>query len=183
MSRMRVAEALREPPAAPMMTGGRSPEGGVGRARYAWVRLSALCHLACHASMASCLDVACWWAIVFGSRWFGGRAVVAEVRARSMQRRIPAIETSDGHHSSVTWVFLKTERIWVSVVQNSRECDLSRVGTEVGDGLIQRDRWCQAVVCPQRGAGASCFLDLAPARRLVVTVRGRCERRRGWTRR
>jgi hypothetical protein len=33
------------------------------------------------------------------------------------------------------------------------------------------------------GAGASCFLDLAPARRLVVTVRGRRERQRGWTRR
>jgi hypothetical protein len=48
---------------------------------------------------------------------------VAAVRARSMQRQIPAIETSDRHHSSVTWVFLKTERIWVSVVQNSRECD------------------------------------------------------------
>jgi len=44
--RMRVAEAVREPPAAPSITGGSFPEGGDGMVRYDWVRLSVLCHLA-----------------------------------------------------------------------------------------------------------------------------------------
>ena len=35
MRRTRVAEAVREPPAAPTMTGGSFPEGGEGRARNA----------------------------------------------------------------------------------------------------------------------------------------------------
>src|SRR5713226_10552279 len=120
MRRMRVADALREPPAAPAMAG--------GRARYACVCLSALCHLACHAEMASCLAVAFWKAIVLGSQWFGGKGVKAVSRARSMQRWMPAVEASDGHHSMVMEMFRKMERICVRVVQNSRE-GLSRVGT------------------------------------------------------
>src|SRR5216684_1900632 len=119
---MRVAEAVREPPAAPSMTGGCFPEGGDGRARYAWVRLSALCHLPCHAEMASC------WTLLFETQpcwalWFGGKGAVAVSRARSMQRRMPAIEATDRHHSMVTREFLKLERIWISVVQNSRDKD------------------------------------------------------------
>ena len=50
---MSVADAMREPPAAPAMTGGSFPEGGE-------VRLcgsAALCHLACHEEMASGLVV------------------------------------------------------------------------------------------------------------------------------
>src|SRR5258707_15674454 len=105
------------------MTGGSFPEGGAGRARYAWVRLSALCHLVCDAEMASCLDVAFWKATVLGSRWLRGKGAVAVSRARLMQRWMPAIEISDGHHSMETWVFLKLERIWVIVVQNLREED------------------------------------------------------------
>jgi len=46
---------------------------------------------------------------------------VALSRARSIQRRITAIEATDGHHSMEIRVFLKTERIWANVVQNSRE--------------------------------------------------------------
>ena len=67
MRRMRVAEAVQEPPAAPSMTGGSLLEDGDGRAKHAGVRLSALCHLACHAEMASCLDVAFWKGTALGS--------------------------------------------------------------------------------------------------------------------
>src|SRR5258708_14613529 len=66
---MSVADAIREPPEAPSTTGGSFPEGGAGRAWYAWGRLSALCHLAWHAAMASCLDVAFWQVNAFGVRW------------------------------------------------------------------------------------------------------------------
>ena len=48
------------------------------------MRLSVLCHLACHAEMVSCLDEAFWKAIVFGSRWLGGKGVLAASWARSM---------------------------------------------------------------------------------------------------
>jgi hypothetical protein len=40
-----------------------------------------------------------------------------------MQRLIPAIETSAGHHSSLMWEDLKEEKIRVSVSQKSREED------------------------------------------------------------
>ena len=43
---MTVAEAVREPPAALSITGESFLEGGDGMARYNWVRLSVLCHLA-----------------------------------------------------------------------------------------------------------------------------------------
>ena len=59
------------------------------------MRLSVLCHLACHAEMVSCLNEAFWKAIVFDSRWLGEKGVVAASRARWTQL---AIEASDGHH-------------------------------------------------------------------------------------
>ncbi len=93
---MSMADAVRDPPTAPAMTGGNFPVGGNGSVRYACVRLSAVCHLACHAEMANCLVVAFWNASVFGLRWLGRKGVAAS-RARSMQRWMPAIENLDWH--------------------------------------------------------------------------------------
>jgi hypothetical protein len=73
--------------------------------------------------MASSFDVAFWWARVWGSLWLAGRGIEAMEWARSMQRLIPAIETSAGHHLSLTWGDLKEEKIRVSVLQKSREED------------------------------------------------------------
>jgi hypothetical protein len=66
--------------------------------------------------------------------------VVACERARSMQRLIPAIETSDGHHSSLT-DDLKRE-ICVSVEQKSREKGWPGWGRRfvmawMADGLVE----------------------------------------------
>ena len=113
------------------------------------MRLSAACHLACHAEMASCLDVAFWKATVLGSRWLGGKGAVAVSRARLMQRWMPAIEISDGHHSMETWVFLKLERIWVIVVQNLREEDCPGWGRR----LVMA--WAVAVARAHRSASKS----------------------------
>ena len=99
---------MQEPPAALAMAGGSFPDGGEGRrkARNDWERLSALCHLACQAEKVSSLVLDRWNAIVLGSWWSCGRGAAALARARSMQRRMPAIETSEGHHSSWTRVDL-----------------------------------------------------------------------------
>jgi hypothetical protein len=43
--------------------------------------------------------------------------------ASPMQHLIPVIDDSDGQHSSLIQVFLKTEKICISVSQNSREKD------------------------------------------------------------
>jgi hypothetical protein len=52
-----------------------------------------------------------------------------------MQRLMPAIEDSDGHHSSFIRVFLKTEKdSRQRVAKLSRE-GLARVGPELGNGL------------------------------------------------
>jgi hypothetical protein len=53
---------------------------------------------------------------------------VALVCARSMQRLMPAIEISEGHHSSLRWGCLGEERICVSDEQNSREKDWPMCG-------------------------------------------------------
>ena len=73
--------------------------------------------------MADSLVDAFWKAMVWGSRWFGGKGFAAFSRATSMQRFIPAIETTEGHHSSLMCKFLKTKKICVSVEENSREKD------------------------------------------------------------
>jgi hypothetical protein len=49
--------------------------------------------------------------MVCSSRWLGGKGVEACSHVRPMQRLMPAIELSDGHHSSFTLTFLKIERI------------------------------------------------------------------------
>ncbi len=77
---------MQEPPAALSIMGGSFVEGGDGMARYAWVRLSVLCHLAScwdgELSRRSLLEGNCVWFLV----------------VRSMQRQMPAIKASDGHH-------------------------------------------------------------------------------------
>ena len=115
-----MAQAVREPPAAPAMAGGSLPDGGEGRARKAWERLSALCHLACQAEIARSLVLDRWNEIVLGTWWSGGRGAAALARARSMQRRMPAIEALEGHHSSLTLVDLDEAKISVSAERNSR---------------------------------------------------------------
>jgi hypothetical protein len=50
--RIRVADAVRELPEAPWMTGGSEPEGGCGRAEYASVFLGELCQRVCQEEMA-----------------------------------------------------------------------------------------------------------------------------------
>jgi hypothetical protein len=121
--RTRVAHAVRMPFAAPAMAGGSFPDGGDGRAKKACERLSSLCHLACQAERANSLVLDLWNAMVLGSEWSGGHEAAALARARSMQRRKPAIEASEGHHSSLTRVDLEREKISVSDERNSREKD------------------------------------------------------------
>src|SRR5216684_7627152 len=104
--RTRVAEAVQEPPAAPSITGGSFLEGWDGMARYAWVRLSVLWHLACHAEMVSCLDERRLCSVLSG--WGGREWWLRRGRGRCL---MPAIETSVGHHLMMTRVFLNTERI------------------------------------------------------------------------
>lgn len=118
-----VAQAARDPLAAPEMAGESLPDGEAGRARKAWDRLSELCHLACQAEMASSLVLDRWNAIVLGSWWSSGRGATALARARSMQRRIPTIKTSEGHHSIFTLVVLEEAKSCVSELQKSRAED------------------------------------------------------------
>ena len=56
---------------------------------------------------------------MWGSWWSGGRGAAALARARSIQRRKPAIETLEGHHSSETRVVLEEAKISVSEERNS----------------------------------------------------------------
>jgi len=84
-------------------------------------RLSALCQRAFHAAMACSLADSRWWAIVWGSWWFGGRGLAAPRCASSMQRVMPCGLCREGHHSSWIVAVLKMEKIYVSGVQKSRE--------------------------------------------------------------
>ena len=70
---------------------------------------------------ASSLEVDFWKPIVFGSWWLGGQARVSS-RAKSMQRLMRAIKTSDEHQSSLILVDLKVQ-ICVSVEHKSQEKD------------------------------------------------------------
>jgi hypothetical protein len=142
MRRTSVAQAVREPPAAPAMTGGSLPKGGEGRARNAWERLSELCHRACQAEKAISFVLDRWKAIVLGSWRFCGNGAAALARARSMQRRMPAIETSEGHHSRETRVDLEAEKISVRDVRNLRAKDWPAWGRRLviawmAEGLVE----------------------------------------------
>jgi hypothetical protein len=80
-----VADTMRDPSTTALAMMGRNfPVGRDGNARYAYVHLLAVCHLACHAEKASCLDVAFWNASMFSLQWLGGKGAVAVLWARSM---------------------------------------------------------------------------------------------------
>ena len=85
---------MQEPPAALSIMGGSFVEGGDGMARYAWVRLSVLCHLAScwdgELSRRSLLEGNCVRFSVVGGEGSGGVLLFPIIRATSRATAAPA---------------------------------------------------------------------------------------------